>query len=125
MQKYVLGILAVAGIAFLVAFTNNKQRPSEEARSESYFIYLPDEQGTTEGDFEDTGKWMYSPTPPIDCEGGDVTCYIRVANENLVSGATPVEKLVNFLIQQDGGAGEYASDLAAVEDLTEATRPEN
>lgn len=125
MYKYLLGILAIVCVAVLFAFTNKKQRPAEKSTADSYFIYLPDVPGTADGDYEDTTKWMHSPTPPINCEGGDVTCYIRVAEENLTSGATLRARLVNYLIAQDGGAGEFSNDVAAVTSLTQATKPEN
>ena len=124
MYKYLLGIPAIACVAIALAFTNKKQlNIAEKGHANSYFIYLPNVPGSADGDYEDTTKWMYSPTPPISCEGGDVTCYILVADENLTSGATPSARLVNYLIEQDGEGGEFANAVAAVNSLTQATKP--
>lgn len=121
MRKLFLGLALGLAVISVFAFTNRADQQAEV--TDMYFLYELNDVPTTDDNFENVHNWTYSSTQPSACSPlGSGTCFIKVSSADLPGSGTEEERLVEFLIEQDGLSSSYVNAREAVAFLRQATK---
>lgn len=124
MRKLFLGLALGLAVISVFAFTNRANQQAEV--TDMYFLYELNDVPTTDDNFEEADNWIFSSTQPSACSPiGSGTCFIKVSSADLTGSGTEVERLIEFLIEQDGAGSTYDSAVEAVGELRQATKLSN
>jgi hypothetical protein len=124
MRKLFLGLALGLAVISVFAFTNRADQEVEV--TDMYFLYDLNDVPTTDDNFENASNWTYSFDQPSACSPiGSGTCFIKVSSADLTGSGTEVERLIEFLIEQDGSGSTYDSAVEAVGALRQATKFSN